>query len=1116
MTPIEEALNEGYTQEEINSYLSQKTSEAKEAGYTDEEISQYIKENITQQPEFNKTAVASQGHRTLAARPAPKDVREAIATGWNWSSLGLATEAMNKGGHLPEMAVDSDTPWYLRAAANVAGLAGDVPAMIAGGILGGGPASPMTAVGGGFALPMGLRKVFQDALENNEIGSKKDFADRVAGTMWETAKGWMTGAATAGVGKAVTGMVSSSPTIVKSVVPTAAELGTLTTVSAALEGHAPEPQALLDNALVLGVAKAVLPNWTRAKPLTDIYVKTGKHPEEVTTDALRGDQGVWQDVLDGRIPDAYKHKVEQPSGQTQNQRAPQPKTGEAAQKLTPEQEAQARAFMGQPFAEIPQIPNEPSRPTHINYNRIQTTDEAKTALAQLSTIYEAKIKETQQSPRAWARSHEDAGKVLADLLQVEPKQAMAFLEGQTVGPSTTAQLLARKELTLGFTEDLMRSRAALMTKGDKATPEELAAFLAQVERVSNVHAAFLGQRADVGRALNALKSTQRQADKSQAILDAINQYGGEQNVAKLVEMLGEYDNPAQAIQFARKATKATTWEMMVEAWKAGLVSGFRTNEVNFLSTAAFTTLRLPTESIAAALGVVRRGEDKVALSEIPARAIGMLTGVRDGIKVAGAMLRTGDNATSAKTDTFQPKIPGKVGEVVRLPFRFLSASDMLFKTINERGELYALAVKQAIKEGKETGGQSFFSRVAEIAANPTDAMQAQAKDAALRYTFNKPLGPGGQSFARTVKEWHLEWLFPFVTTPGNIFKETARMTPGLNFAVKEWRQAWEQGGAARDKAMAEVAVGTALMSAVIAAVNDGIITGNGTPDKRVRATQHAAGWKPYAVKINGEYIDGYLRMAPIGPLIGIAADSAEFWNYMSDGERDQWARMLAFAFAQNVTNQTFMSGMTNFANVLQDPTRYGENYVEAIAGSVVPGILAQTAQEMDPLMREIHGMRDAMMARIPLMREGFLPKRDLWGEPIPNPERLWWGSPFSTTPLSSDKVRTEAARIGFAAPMQPKKIDVVPGASLMGTDMVELTPEQKDVFASTAGQMAYQIMSGMVHAEGWDTQPDIIKRQMYEKAFKHSRDYAQKQVLLGLDPSVQQGAVAEFQRQLTQ
>jgi hypothetical protein len=1114
VTPIEEAAQAGYTQEEVNSYLADKSQAAKAAGYSDEEIGAYIKQNVIQQPEFNSTPVQATGHANLAPKPSPKTLTEAIETGWGWSTIGLGRE-MLKGteGHLPEMAVNKETSWYLRAATNLTTTALDVPAMIAGGVIGGGPRSPITAMGGGFALPMGLRKVFIDAMTNGEIGTRGEFAQRVLGTMWETAKGWITGAATAGVGKVAGEAVSSLPGAVKAILPTAAELATLTEVSARLEGHAPEPQALLDNGILLGVAKAVLPSWAATPQktvLTDIYEHTGIPPQHVTGDAIKGNAGVWQDVLDGRIPEAYKQGIEtQPSVPTQTQRTAKP-----TETMTPEQQAQARAFMEQPFAQIPQAPNEPSRPTHMNYNRIQTTDDAKMALSQLSTIYESKINEQRQSPRSWEKSHQDSAQVLADLLQSDPQTVTSFLKGEKAGPSTTAQLLARKELTLGFTEDLMRSRAGLLAKGDQATTEDVAGFLAQVERVSNVQAGFLGQRADVARALNALKSTKRDAERSQAIIDAINSYGGEQNVKKLVEMLGEYDNPAQAIKFAKEMTKATKWEMVVEAWKAGLVSGLRTNEVNFLSTAAFTALRLPTEAIASVYGLMSKVEDRVVMAEIPARILGMTAGIRDGFKAAGAILRTGDNIMGAKTDTFEPKIPGTTGEVVRLPFRFMSAADALLKTVNARGELYALATKQATLEGQTFGTKTFFGRVADLAANPTEAMTTAANEAALRYTFNKPLGPGGKAFARMVKEWHLEWMFPFITTPGNIFKETARMTPGMNLAVKEWRADYEAGGAKRARALAEVTVGASIMAAVVGAFQNGSITGNGTPDKKMRATDRAAGWKPYSVKINGQYIDGYLRMAPIGPLIGLTVDGAEFAHYMTGEERDQWARMLAFAFASNVTNQTFMTGTTNFVNVLQDPGRYGQNYFESLASSVVPSIVGQTAADLDPLLREIHGMRDAMIARIPGQREGLMPKRDLFGQPIPSPERLWWGSPFTTQAISTDKVRTEASRLGVATPDIPRAIDVIPGKDFGKLDKIQLTPEQRDIFTTQSGQMAYQILTGIVNAPGWDQQPAIIQRQTYEKVFKKSRDEAQRRMLAGEDQAVVNQAVEKVMKRL--
>ncbi len=1104
MTPVEEAAQAGYSQDEVQSYLSQKSMDAKASGYSDEEISQYIKSNVVQQPDFNQTPLMAQGQRNLAAAPKqPTTLMEAIQTGYGWSNLGLGRE-MLKGseGQLPDMQVNEDTPIQLRAAANLTTLALDVPSMIAGGMIGGGPASPITAMGGGFALPRALRQVFIDSLMDKQFGTKKDWADRATGTMWELAKGWLTGVATGVVGKYASAATSTLPGAAKAILPTAAELATLTEVSARLEGHAPSWQELLDNGIVLGVAKSVLPRTWATPPartvLTDIYEKTGIPPQHVTADAIKGNANVWQDVLDGRVPDAYKQGIEEPqTGPTQAQRTegvgPRPPT---ASPLTPEQQAQAKVFMGQPFAEIPQMPNEPSRPTHMNYNRIQTTDDAKMALSQLSTIYEDKIKAQQQSPRSWEKSHQDAAQVLADLLKSDPKTVSKFLEGGQASPSTTAQLLARKELTLGFTEDLMRTRAALMAKGDAATPEDLASFLAQVERVSNVGATFLGQRTDVARALNALKSTKREADRSQAIIDAVNSYGGPENVSKLVKMLGEYDNPAQAAKFARDATKATTWEQVVEAWKAGLVSGLRTHEVNFLSTAAFTTLRLPTEAIAAAFGAIRGGEDRVQMAEIPARFIGMAKGTYDGMKVAGAILRTGENIYGPKTEQYAPKIPGVVGDVVRLPFRALSAEDAILKTVNERAELYALATRTAIQEGRSMADRGFFDRVQELASNPTEDMTTQAQAAAMRFTFNKPLGAGGKAFQRMVSEWHLEWMFPFITTPGNIFKETARMTPGLNFVVKDWREDYAAGGARRDKALAEVMTGAMVMTAVMAAASEGTITGNGNPDKRIRATDRVAGWKPYALKINGQYIDGYLRMAPIGPLIGATVDLHEMWNYMTEGERDQIGRMVAFAFANNVTNQTFMTGATNLVNVMQEPSRYGQNYFESLAGSLVPAIVGQTAADMDPLVREIHGLRDALLARIPSQREGLMPKKDLFGAPIPSAERLWVGSPFTVSATSTDKVRTEASRIGFATPDIDVNTDVIPGKDFGKLDKIKLTPAQKDIFVTASGQRAYNELSKIVNAPDWDHKTPFEQRRIYETIFKKGRDEASKYVLL--------------------
>lgn len=212
MTPVEEAQAEGYSTEEINAHLAGQAQAARDEGYSPDEIQRFMKDNVLMTPQFNQTPLQQAGTVAVRGVKSPTTFKEAVATGWDWSNINLGREALKGSeGKLPDMQVTGDTPWYLRGVAGVTGVFADAPSMIAGGILGGGPASPITAWGGAFALPMALRKVFIDAIESGQVATKKEFAERATGTMWELAKGWITGAATAGVGTLAKGSVSALP-----------------------------------------------------------------------------------------------------------------------------------------------------------------------------------------------------------------------------------------------------------------------------------------------------------------------------------------------------------------------------------------------------------------------------------------------------------------------------------------------------------------------------------------------------------------------------------------------------------------------------------------------------------------------------------------------------------------------------------------------------------------------------------------------------------------------------------------------------------------------------------------------------------------------------------------
>jgi len=201
---------------------------------------------------------------------------------------------------------------------------------------------------------------------------------------------------------------------------------------------------------------------------------------------------------------------------------------------------------------------------------------------------------------------------------------------------------------------------------------------------------------------------------------------------------------------------------------------------------------------------------------------------------------------------------------------------------------------------------------------------------------------------------------------------------------------------------------------------------------------------------------------------------------MTDDESDKIGKMLTVAFANAVTNQTMLQGLTQVVNTFTDPGRYGERFLQGYAGSIVPAAINQVAQWNDPLQREINSELDAIKSRIPGWRETLLPKRDVFGEEVAAKHKVLGVFPIAVSVPSDDVVRTEAARLGVSFGPPPKTMHLGRGTGKIGD--IKLTPEQTDKFEEVAGKMAHQIMDTVVSSPSWDTMPDIVKRRAFQRA----------------------------------
>ena len=217
-----------------------------------------------------------------------KGVAHAAVNALKRSSTGLAIEAAMGAKKLPEQYVPKG--FWENAAATGAGLLGDLPEMIAGGIAGtatgavagleSGPGAAITAGVGGAAGTFMLPAIVAEAARQKiQHGSVDDYGKIIKTAIEQGGIGALTGfvggrvlykilspeariaykaAVEAGDHGAVAKILNesgASKKIVQAIAPRAAEVATFTTAEAAKEGRLPTTQELLTNsAAILGLS----------------------------------------------------------------------------------------------------------------------------------------------------------------------------------------------------------------------------------------------------------------------------------------------------------------------------------------------------------------------------------------------------------------------------------------------------------------------------------------------------------------------------------------------------------------------------------------------------------------------------------------------------------------------------------------------------------------------------------------------------------------------------------------------------------------------------------------------------------------------------------------------
>jgi len=623
-------------------------------------------------------------------------------------------------------------------------------------------------------------------------------------------------------------------------------------------------------------------------------------------------------------------------------------------------------------------------------------------------------------------------------------------------------------------------------------------------------------------------------------------------IQKIMQNPEDYRAAHQAI---RAASNPSTQAYVYEAWINGLLSGPPTHFVNAASNLAVQIADTLVERPARiGFDTARHlaGGKKVARERYAAEMVGDMVGWWQGAKIG-----VKDFIEAMRDETYKQEISSKLdnpyyiigtgresstaarvgGKITRMPSRILRASDLLFKAIGAQREGWATAYRLGRKKG--LSGDKLGEFAVETMKNPDKVMLEQMhkggtmvpkklSDTMREYgelmTFTNKPNDITKWVMQSREKWSpVKWVIPFVRTPANIIRYASKRTPlGLNNAMKKYSQ-YRRGeidaGVLADEA-AGTLVGTVLTGMILAAAEGDIITGGGPTDWVEQQNKRQTGWQPYSIKMpNGEYYS-YSRIEPMSTILGMAADARE----LREVESDEWANKMIAAVKENLTNKTFLTGIEALFSAVNNPDMFAAAYMKTMMGSMVPNVVNQVTNVIDPYSREtqamelLHGIPEAAAKRMPLLSEQLPQRYAATGAPIEKPDRFLSGVigdiARGISPIAKSKPKGAEAALEYefdelsdfegVPPSMPKRT-IRLDWGFGRRENVKLTDEEYQVYVAFR-QQATNVARQLVASQGWRDRPDWMRAQILSSLYRKYNSAARQRV----NYSVRQRKFAEM------
>lgn len=622
--------------------------------------------------------------------------------------------------------------------------------------------------------------------------------------------------------------------------------------------------------------------------------------------------------------------------------------------------------------------------------------------------------------------------------------------------------------------------------------DELATHLTESGRTVQA-ASILSNRTPEGLQYGALKALKKAGveatdELKQQIHDAVEKVRSTQpGTEERTIAVGELQ------KIVHEAIPPSNVDKLIGIWKAGLLSGVRTQTGNALSNTTFGILHdisnIPATIADQAIRLATGKRTKTITLK------GRASGLNEGVSKAKRYLKTGidERATGMgnKFDVGQGiKFKNKaLNTYVNGVFKLMGAADRPAyysqlrnslqdmaladgKTMGLKGKELKAHVKQYVENPPEVAFKTATAEAEKsVLANETFLGNVASRTRQAAEDINNPVG-------RETAKLAINVLAPFTKVPSAFISRSFDFTP-----VGAIREAAKQISArkldqrALSTAIGEATTGSAIIYLGAKMAENGLLSGDYPNDPKEQARWKAEGIQPNAIKVGNKWLSmNYL--GPIGALFGMGKNVVDT---ASQGEGATSAAINAIAgSAKTALGQSFLQGVSGALDAINDPQRYGKNFVRNQAGSVIPTLVNDVATATDQSQREVNNPGEAIQSRIPGLREGLMPAQDAFGNDLArktsainqlvNPLRP---SDSRNTPLTDELDRLKAAgQFTFPTPID-KKIT-------FDGQKTTLSDEQRHALQDSIGQAVQSAWDQAIISPTYRALPDDQKKQMLD------------------------------------